>query len=67
MVQKDVLHADQQIIKPMIRASAEKYAQEKKLTKRDCAKEARLTAAVTANHAAPGMPGAVSFVERLRR
>ena len=32
--------ADSQIIKPMIRASAEKYATEKKLTKRDCAKEA---------------------------
>jgi len=35
-----VLAADSQIIKPMIRASAEKYAQEKKITKRDCAKEA---------------------------
>jgi len=33
--------ADQQIIKPMIRASAEKYAAEKKVTKRDCAKEAQ--------------------------
>jgi len=31
--------ADQQIIKPMIKASAGKYAQEKKLTPRDCAKE----------------------------
>lgn len=31
---------DSQIIKPMIRASAEKYALEKKVTKRDCAKEA---------------------------
>jgi hypothetical protein len=29
-----------QIIQPMIRASAEKYAGEKKLTRRDCAKEA---------------------------
>jgi len=34
------LVADSQIIKPMIRASAEKYAAEKKLVKRDCAKEA---------------------------
>jgi len=31
--------ADQQIIKPMIKASAGKYAQEKKLAPRDCAKE----------------------------
>ncbi len=38
-VQKDVYQADQNIIKPMIRSSAEKYAQEKKITKRDCAKE----------------------------
>jgi branched-chain amino acid transport system substrate-binding protein len=38
-VQKDRYVADQQIIKPMIAASAEKYAQEKKLTKRDCSKE----------------------------
>ena len=29
-----------QIIKPMIRSSAEKYAAEKKITTRDCAKEA---------------------------
>ena len=35
-----VLVADSQIIKPMIKASADKYAQEKKITKRDCAKEA---------------------------
>lgn len=35
-----VLVADSQIIKPMIRASAEKYAAEKKIVKRDCAKEA---------------------------
>lgn len=34
------LVADSQIIKPMIRASAEKYAQDKKIPKRDCAKEA---------------------------
>ncbi len=34
------LVADSQIIKPMIRASAEKYAAEKKIVKRDCAKEA---------------------------
>ena len=32
--------ADSSIIKPMIRASAEKYAVEKKVVKRDCAKEA---------------------------
>ena len=32
--------ADMQIIRPMIRASAQKYAGEKKLTQRDCAKEA---------------------------
>jgi branched-chain amino acid transport system substrate-binding protein len=36
----DVYHSDQQVIKPMIRASAEKYAMEKKIAKRDCAKEA---------------------------
>ena len=32
--------ADQSILTPMIRASATKYAQEKNLTRRDCAKEA---------------------------
>ena len=32
--------ADNSILKPMIRASAEKYAAEKKVAKRDCAKEA---------------------------
>jgi branched-chain amino acid transport system substrate-binding protein len=31
--------ADMQIIKPLIRASAEKYAAEKKIARRDCAKE----------------------------
>ena len=31
--------ADMQIIKPLIRASAEKYAAEKKIVRRDCAKE----------------------------
>ena len=35
-----LLKADSTIIKPMIRTSAEKYAAEKKVTKRDCAKEA---------------------------
>jgi branched-chain amino acid transport system substrate-binding protein len=40
-VQKDRYEADQQIIKPMIKASAEKYAGEKKITKRDCAKESQ--------------------------
>jgi branched-chain amino acid transport system substrate-binding protein len=40
VVQPGVLHADNSILKPMIRASAEKYAAEKKVTKRDCAKEA---------------------------
>jgi branched-chain amino acid transport system substrate-binding protein len=40
-LQKDVYEADQSIIKPMIKASADKYAQEKKLTKRDCAKESQ--------------------------
>ena len=39
-VGSDHYAADQQIIKPMIRASAEKYATEKKIIKRDCAKEA---------------------------
>ena len=34
-----IYEADQQIIKPMIRASAEKYALEKKVARRDCAKE----------------------------
>jgi branched-chain amino acid transport system substrate-binding protein len=41
VVQKERYEADQQIIKPMIRASAEKYALEKKLTRRDCAKESQ--------------------------
>jgi branched-chain amino acid transport system substrate-binding protein len=40
-VQKDRYEADQSIIKPMIRSSAEKYAQEKKISKRDCAKESQ--------------------------
>jgi branched-chain amino acid transport system substrate-binding protein len=40
IVHKEVFHADSQIIRPMIRASAEKYAVEKKITRRDCAKEA---------------------------
>jgi len=35
-----LLKADSTIIKPMIKASAEKYAAEKKIQKRDCAKEA---------------------------
>ena len=39
-VQPGVYHSDETVIRPMIKASAEKYAQEKKLTKRDCAKEA---------------------------
>jgi branched-chain amino acid transport system substrate-binding protein len=39
VVGKDHYEADMQIIKPLIRASAEKYAAEKKLTRRDCAKE----------------------------
>lgn len=39
VVGKEHYEADMQIIKPLIRASAEKYAVEKKLTKRDCAKE----------------------------
>jgi branched-chain amino acid transport system substrate-binding protein len=40
VVQPGVIHADNSIIKPMIRSSAEKYAAEKKIPKRDCAKEA---------------------------
>jgi branched-chain amino acid transport system substrate-binding protein len=40
-VQPGVLHADSSIIKPMIKASADKYAAEKKITKRDCSKEAQ--------------------------
>jgi branched-chain amino acid transport system substrate-binding protein len=40
VVQPGMYHADNSILKPMIRSSAEKYAVEKKLTKRDCAKEA---------------------------
>jgi branched-chain amino acid transport system substrate-binding protein len=40
VVQPGVLHADNSILKPMIRSSAEKYAAEKKIPKRDCAKEA---------------------------
>ena len=39
-VHPGVIHADNSILKPMIRSSAEKYATEKKITKRDCAKEA---------------------------
>jgi branched-chain amino acid transport system substrate-binding protein len=39
-VAPEILHADNSIIKPMIRTSAEKYASEKKIAKRDCAKEA---------------------------
>ena len=31
--------SDMKILEPMIRASAAKYADEKKLTKRDCSKE----------------------------
>jgi len=42
VVQKGVrLVADQAIIRPMIRASAEKYAGEKKIVRRDCAKESQ--------------------------
>jgi len=41
VVQPGVIFADNSILKPMIRASAEKYAAEKKVTKRDCAKEAQ--------------------------
>ena len=40
MVQPGVIHADNSIIKPMIRNSAAKYANEKKITVRDCGKEA---------------------------
>jgi branched-chain amino acid transport system substrate-binding protein len=40
IVEQGTLRADTSILKPMIRASAEKYAAEKKLVKRDCAKEA---------------------------
>jgi branched-chain amino acid transport system substrate-binding protein len=39
VVGKDTYTADQQVIKPMIKQSAAKYAAEKKLTPRDCAKE----------------------------
>jgi hypothetical protein len=39
-VHPEIYHADNSILKPMIRTSAEKYAAEKKVTKRDCAKEA---------------------------
>ena len=38
-VQPGMYKPDMAIIKPMIRASAEKYAAEKKVAKRDCAKE----------------------------
>jgi len=40
VVQPGVYHADTSILKPMIKASADKYATEKKIMKRDCAKEA---------------------------
>ena len=39
VVSKDSYTADQQIIKPMIKASALKYAAEKKVPARDCGKE----------------------------
>ena len=39
-VHPEIFHADNSIIKPMIRTSAEKYAAEKKVSKRDCAKDA---------------------------
>ncbi|MSQ19054.1 MAG: ABC transporter permease [Betaproteobacteria bacterium] len=39
VVEPGMLQPDMSIIKPMIRASAEKYAAEKKIVKRDCAKE----------------------------
>jgi branched-chain amino acid transport system substrate-binding protein len=39
-VHPEIFHADNSIIKPMIRTSAEKYATEKKVSKRDCAKDA---------------------------
>ncbi|MFN0301071.1 MAG: ABC transporter substrate-binding protein [Burkholderiales bacterium] len=38
VVEPGLLQPDMSILKPMIRASAEKYAAEKKITKRDCAK-----------------------------
>ena len=41
VLQPDRYEADMQILTPMIRASAEKYAAEKKITKRDCAKESQ--------------------------
>jgi branched-chain amino acid transport system substrate-binding protein len=40
VVQPGMYYADTTILKPMIRSSAEKYAAEKKIAKRDCAKEA---------------------------
>jgi branched-chain amino acid transport system substrate-binding protein len=42
IVAPGVLHADNSIIRPMIASSAAKYAAEKKITKRDCAKESQL-------------------------
>jgi len=39
VLKPDVYRPDYSIIKPMIRASAERYASEKKIAKRDCAKE----------------------------
>jgi hypothetical protein len=38
-VQAGTYKPDMAIIGPMIRASADKYAAEKKIAKRDCAKE----------------------------
>src|SRR6476646_5111380 len=35
----DVYEADQKLLRPMIEASAKKYADEKKITPRDCSKE----------------------------
>ena len=40
VVGNDLYKADNSILKPMIKTSAEKYAAEKKIVKRDCAKEA---------------------------
>jgi branched-chain amino acid transport system substrate-binding protein len=39
VVGPDTYHADMKVIQPIISASAEKYAAEKKIAKRDCSKE----------------------------
>jgi hypothetical protein len=49
----DFYEADNQIIKPMIKAAAQRYVTEKKLTMRSCADEIAADAKVATSAAAP--------------